>query len=168
MKINFTKPFRDVYEIFLHHSATDNPDHDTLDWIYDVHVNQNGWSDVGYHFFIDSEGGLHEGRDLERQPAAQSGHNKHTIAICLSGIGDSFSKKQLKTLKKLCKKINKEYSGKVKFKGHKEVNSTECPHFDYKALLRLDDLGYMKKSRASKIIKSLIGFAFSFGISKFK
>ena len=99
----FVKPHRLVTKVFLHHSATDNPDHDNINFIRDVHVKQNHWRDVGYHFFIDKNGVLFKGRFLEEQPAAQKGHNKGAIAICLSGR-DEFTDEQRKALIRLCNK----------------------------------------------------------------
>ena len=141
--MKFKKPKREITEWFLHHSATDKPGHDDIGWVRNLHVNQNGWDDVSYHYFINSKGELQIGRDLEKIPAAQAGHNTNTGAICLSGVGSSFTLAQFKTLEKLCNKINKAYKGEVKFKGHKEVYATECPHYDYKALLGISKEGFM-------------------------
>lgn len=135
--MKFKKPDREITEAFLHHSATDNPNHDNINWIRKIHVEQNGWSDVGYHYFIKADGSIEEGRNLETQPAAQYGHNTGTIAICLSGLGQSFTEEQEKALRNLCNKINDAYEGNIVFRGHKEVNHTECPHYDYIKMLGL-------------------------------
>lgn len=138
----FKKPSRKVFRVFLHHSATDNPEHDTIDFIRRVHVDENGWSAVGYHFFIDKNGVLFQGRSLERSPAAQKGYNKSTIAICLSGRKE-FTEEQKKALQRLCNKINEAYGG-ISFHGHKEVASTLCPAYPYKEWLGLDDSGFIR------------------------
>ena len=155
--MKFKKPIRGVKEVFLHHSATSNPDHDDISWIRHLHVNENGWQDVGYHFFIKSSGEIQKGRDLEFIPAAQSAHNTYTIAICLSGTEDNFTDEQFKSLQDLCSQINKAYKGKVVFRGHKEVNATLCPSYDYRFLLNLREDGYMPysswKEKATKLLK---------------
>ena len=84
----FRKPARHVDRVFLHCSASDDPDHDDIDTIRRWHVDERGWSDVGYHYFIRSDGTLQEGRPLERIPAAQAGHNAGTVAICLHGLAE--------------------------------------------------------------------------------
>ena len=95
----FRKPARHVDRVFLHCSASDNPDHDDIETIRDWHVGGSGWSDVGYHYFIRTDGTLQEGRPLERTPAAQAGDNAGTIAICLHGLAaESFTAEQFRTL----------------------------------------------------------------------
>ena len=82
--MTFDKPERHV-GVFLHCSASDNPDHDDIGTIRSRHVDGNGWSDVGYHYFIRSDGTLEAGRPLERTPAAQAGHNGATIDLPAAG-----------------------------------------------------------------------------------
>ena len=139
----FRKPKRFVDRIFLHCSATDNPDHDDVEVIRDWHMNGNGWSDIGYHFFIDNRGFIHVGRPLYRQPAAQARNNKGTIAICVSGL-KVFSDAQTINLCFLCRDIDRAYNGSVTFHGHCEVSSKTCPNFDYREVLNLTDKGYMR------------------------
>ena len=64
-------------------SASDSPEHDSIDVVRRWHVDGNGWDDVGYHYFIRRDGTLETGRPLERTPAAQAGNNAATIAICV-------------------------------------------------------------------------------------
>ena len=93
----FDKPQRHVDRIFLHCSASDRLEHDDVEVIRDWHVNGNGWSDIGYHYFIKKDGTIEPGRDLERTPAAQKGNNSGTIAICLHGLAaEKFTKAQYK------------------------------------------------------------------------
>lgn len=139
----FKKPERYVAKVYLHHTASSNPEHDNVDWLAKVHVLENRWDDIGYHYFIDSKGKLFKCRDLEKIPAAQFGHNAGSIAICLSGIEDSFTKDQFNTLKKLCKAIDKAYDGAITFHGHKEVYPTRCPEYDYISVLNLNRNGYL-------------------------
>lgn len=44
-----------------------------------------GWSDIGYHFVIRTDGIVETGRPLTRQGAGVAGHNKNNIHICLVG-----------------------------------------------------------------------------------
>ena len=143
----FERPTRNVDQVFLHCSASDNPDHDAISVIRDWHVAGNGWSDVGYHYFIRSNGTLESGRPMERPPASQIGHNAGTIAICLHGLAaEKFSAEQYRTLIYLAREIDGAYSGRVTFHGHREVSSKPCPVFPYRAVLGLADDGSMSGS----------------------
>lgn len=141
--MKFQKPNRHVYTVFLHCSASDNPDHDDVSVIKQWHLDR-GWSDVGYHYFIKKDGTLQIGRDLERTPAAQKGYNTGSIAICLHGLLEyNFTLEQFNTLRELCKEINSSYK-EITFHGHNEVNPNKtCPVFNVKDVLNLDNSGKM-------------------------
>ena len=141
--MKFKKPKREVNKVYIHCSASDVKLHDNIETIREWHVRDNKWSDVGYHYFITKNGTIEEGRSLETMPSAQKGHNTGSIAICLSGLHpDLFRQEQFESLIELCKEINQSYY-KVTFHGHCEVSNKECPVFDYKKILDLDDEGYM-------------------------
>lgn len=141
MAIEFKKPSRFINRVFIHCSATSNKSITAAD-VYRWHVYDNKWSDIGYHYFIKSDGTLELGRDLEKTPAAQSGHNSGTIAICLNGlVVTDFSEEQFTTLRDLCNQINLAYKGEVTFHGHCEVSSKTCPVFNYRQVLNLDSSG---------------------------
>src|SRR5262249_47022704 len=53
--------------------------------VYDEHVNENRWGDIGYHFMIDRDGTIYEGRSLRYQGAHVSGHNPGKIGIAFLG-----------------------------------------------------------------------------------
>lgn len=138
----FDKPERSIDRVFIHCSASDNPKHDDIDVIRGWHVNERGWSDVGYHFFIKKDGTVQNGRDLTKTPAAQKGHNTGTIAICVHGL-EIFTGAQFAALRSLCNEINRSYTY-ITFHGHNEVNPNKtCPVFDYKQVLNLDSDGAM-------------------------
>ena len=140
----FDKPTRRVKQVFIHVSDSDWAHHDDISVITNWHVEENGWSDVGYHYFIKKNGEIQKGRDLERTPSSQKGHNHATISICLHGK-EKFTKRQFESLRRLCKQIHESYYGRITFHGHKEVNSKKtCPNFDYVKVLNLDKDGYMK------------------------
>lgn len=143
--IAFVRPQRAVSRVFVHCSASDDPNHDDIAVIRKWHVEGNGWNDVGYHYFIRKDGTLQPGRPLERVPAAQQGHNTGTIAICLHGLEkDKFTPAQFDMLRALCRAIGKAYNNSVTFHGHCEVNPHKtCPVFDYKGVLNLGPKGRM-------------------------
>lgn len=126
----YSKPSRKINRVFLHCSASDNPAHDNPATIKEWHLKRK-FSDIGYHFFIDRKGVIHTGRNIETTPAAQSGHNTNTIAICVSGLA-SFTPESLYACKLLCQSIDLAHGkGVLTFHGHKEVAAKECPVFDY-------------------------------------
>lgn len=140
----FKKPKREIERIFLHCSATNVPSHDDVEVIRRWHKNQ-GWRDIGYHFFITSTGELQKGRPLAHAPAAQRGHNIGTIAICLSGLNpEDFNVRQFDTLINLCEDMNEQISD-LTFHGHCEVSNKLCPVFDYRKVLSLDEFGAIKQ-----------------------
>ncbi len=139
--MTFTKPRRAVSRVFLHCSASDLPEHDDVAVMRQWHL-ANGWSDVGYHFFIRKDGVIQPGRALELVPAAQAGHNTGSIAICLHGLDKGrFTDAQFASLRARAGEINAAYGGAVTFHGHCEVSAKACPVFDYRAVLRLDSIG---------------------------
>lgn len=139
----FKKPARMVSRVYVHCSASDEPSHDDPRVIRDWH-RARGFSAIGYHYVITKDGGRHRGRSLEKQPAAQKGHNTDTIAICVTGL-KHFSARQMQSLLKLCIEIDVAYDGNVTFHGHCEVNAHKtCPVFEYKAVLRLNKEGHLR------------------------
>lgn len=145
----FKKPKRKVNKVFLHCSANSNSKWGILD-LKESHLSR-GFDDVGYHYFIDFTGKTWEGRSLETTPAAQKNHNTGTIAICLHGgqhsIND-FTQEQYESLFNLCSDINKAYEKKITFHGHSEVDKgRDCPVFNYKKVLNLDNKGFIKKEK---------------------
>lgn len=138
----FKGPEREVERVFIHCSASDRPEHDDIRVMREWHVEGRGWSDVGYHYFIQKNGTVQEGRPLARIPAAQAGNNSGTIAICLHGLAEErFTKAQYESLIKLCNEIDVAYDGMTTFHGHHEVSSKACPVFPYREVLGLDAHG---------------------------
>ena len=138
----FQKPAREIDRVFLHCSASDRDEHDDVAVMRSWHVDERGWDDVGYHYFIKKDGTVQPGRDLEKTPAAQRGHNTGSVAICLHGLAvGRFTRDQYLSLIALCGEIDDALDGMASFHGHCEVSSKACPVFPYRVVLGLDDHG---------------------------
>lgn len=149
-----TRPFRrtdrTIHSVFVHCSASDNPEHDDVSVIRAWHTNPvdrrgRGWKDVGYHFFVTKDGTVQPGRPVEQTPAAQIGHNAGTIAISLHGLEERrFTQPQLDSLIALCRAIETAYDGPLlRFRGHCEVANKACPVINYRQVLGLNAGGYL-------------------------
>lgn len=114
-----------------------------------------GFSDVGYHFFIRKYGTLEQGRDVEKMPAAQKGHNLNTLAICLHGLKEeNFTQAQFDTLNTLASQIAQHYEN-IGFHGHCEISNKACPVFNYQKVLGLDKYGSLHtNTHTPKLLKS--------------
>jgi len=103
------------------------------------HTEERGWSDIGYHYVIDTSGEVVEGRPIERAGAHARGHNAHSVGICLIGghggeqddkFEEHFTPAQDRALRKLIAQLRMEYPSITKVRGHNEVSvSKACPCF---------------------------------------
>jgi hypothetical protein len=141
----FEAPRRHVEKIFIHCSASDNAaltGQTLLEEVRRWHL-ARGFADVGYHFLIDKSGVVLPGRDPEKTPASQKGHNRGSVAVMVHGLED-FPAAMLEACRELCSAINESLAGRVSFHGHHEVAPYKaCPVFDYRTVLRLDRFGRM-------------------------
>lgn len=69
----------------IHCSATDEYYMDDICPIRYGHIHDNGWDDIGYHFFITKNGTVQIGRKLDQVGAHAKGFNTNSVGICLSG-----------------------------------------------------------------------------------
>lgn len=133
---------RKVHSVFIHCSASDNPKHDNVSTIRRWHK-ARGWSDIGYHFVITQAGEVCKGRPLTKIPAAQRGHNRGSVAICLTGK-DDFSARQFIALRMLCWRLQTLSPTPLTYRGHCEVSRKTCPVFDYRKELDLCEAGQLQ------------------------
>jgi len=149
MSVKFIKPRRKVTKVYLHCSASDHPNHDNAATM-DAWHKARGWSGIGYNFFIRKSGLIEIGRDINKIPAAQAGHNRGSIAICSHGLAiEKFTEEQFNSLRDISGQIDDAYNSRITFHGHCEVSAKACPVFDYKAVLQLDKHGHLGASTVS-------------------
>lgn len=106
------------------------------------HVEDRGWSDIGYHFLIDRDGTVVEGRPIEKVGAHVKGHNTNTIGISLFGghggaatdsFLDNFTEDQEKALTSLIAELRVKYPDIFKISGHNQYAAKACPCFSVPA-----------------------------------
>lgn len=136
---DYKKPLRNIQTVFIHCSASDNPNHDNAQTMESWHK-ARGFAEIGYNIFIRKDGSAQMGRAFDKIPAAQKGHNTGSIAICCHGLDiKKFTDAQRSSLNAFCSAINKVHGGSLMFKGHRDVEPNKtCPVFDYSKWLSLD------------------------------
>lgn len=96
------------------------------------HINHNGWSDIGYHYYITTDGIIHRGRDLDIVGAHVSGFNTCSVGICYEGgkFGDTRTPEQKRSLLHLLSTLRAIYPT-AQIVGHHDLNPFKpCPNFD--------------------------------------
>lgn len=88
----------DTTKAVIHHTAS--PDWN-VEKIRRIHVDENGWKDIGYHYIIRANGDIETGRPLSQSGAHAKGRNGY-VGIALTGY-DKFTKEQIESLLKLLK-----------------------------------------------------------------
>lgn len=110
------------------------------------HMEDRGWSDIGYHFLIDRNGKVATGRPMSRNGAHVKGHNRGTIGICLIGghgsaetdsFGEHFTGDQAVALRKLLADLQRQYGPNLRVRGHNEVAAKACPGFNVQKWLEV-------------------------------
>lgn len=107
--------------------------HQSVDVIRNYHVNKLGWRDIGYHYYIESDGQVRKGRPEEQSGAhcKDMGMNSKSIGICCSGHGDieDFTPAQYESLFNLCEDMMEKYGiGVASVLGHRETGAKKtCP-----------------------------------------
>ena len=121
----------DVDMLVIHHSA--GPLSQTLEDIRRIHVEQNGWEDVGYHFVLEADGTIRRGRPLDVEGAHCRGHNDHTIGICVVGDNTQLSRQwtpmQRASLRALVVSL-RSVLGPLDIRRHRDLGATLCPGLD--------------------------------------
>lgn len=96
---------------------------------------KRGFSTIGYHYFIKSDGAVERGRAEEEVGAHCEGHNARSIGICLAGL-TRFSDPQFKALRNLLGELKQRYPHAT-LHGHREFNpSKTCPVYVYDHLVQ--------------------------------
>lgn len=102
------------------------------------HVDDNKWSDIGYHYVIRRDGACQPGRPVQRVGAHAKDHNSGSIGICLvGGMAEhdkrpdcNFTASQWSSLRFLVREMKQLYDIE-RVIGHRDVDpGRACPTFD--------------------------------------
>lgn len=122
---------RKINLIILHCSASGHAKHDDISVIKKWHL-KRGFNDVGYHYFIKTDGTLQKGREEKKQGAHCKGKNRNSIGICLHGLDASdFTEAQLNTAARVIMDINSRYPDEpIDIAPHRLFANKSCPVFN--------------------------------------
>ena len=89
---------RDINHIVIHCSGTPEGRFVDAATIRGWHVNERGWSDIGYHYVILLDGTVEKGRPDERSGAHVAGNNSDSLGICyIGGMSKTMEPKDTRT-----------------------------------------------------------------------
>jgi N-acetyl-anhydromuramyl-L-alanine amidase AmpD len=112
--------------IIIHHTEVKGR-HDVKE-VHQWHLNK-GWAGIGYHYYIDKDGQIFEGRHRDTLGAHVKSHNGDSIGVCFEGHFDKekMNEKQLEAAVLLISVLSLAY-GNAAIRGHRNFNSKKsCP-----------------------------------------
>lgn len=135
-------------EIILHCAATREGKNFTVQQIHQMHL-KNGWSGIGYNYYIDLDGVIWRGRPEDCTGAHTTNHNSKSIGICYCGgvaadgktAKDTRNEKQKAAMLELLRYLHKKYP-QATIHGHNEFAAKACPSFkvsEYLKTINLDE-----------------------------
>ena len=129
---------RKIEEIIIHCTDTYSDMDVDIELIRKWHVEERGWSDVGYHYLIRRDGSVETGRDINRPGAHAVGHNSHSIGLAIAGgkaRGDesptNFTQAQWDSLEDFVVSLVEQFPDPNVI-GHNNVSKKACPTFNVK------------------------------------
>ncbi len=140
----------DVKVLVVHHTAQrvagdTRPPVERMRALYAFHANNRAWGDIGYHYIIDEQGTIYEGRSGGKNVVG--GHvycnNVGTVGVSLMGNFDEEqpTQAQVHSLQWLLQDLGEQYDISLErnayfhgkntktIVGHKDLISTECPGY---------------------------------------
>lgn len=128
---------RRIDKIIIHCTATKPKQSQTIT-VNDIkqwHL-QRGFSDIGYHFVIYTDGSIHTGRDINKAGAHCTGQNSYSIGITTnSGLDekgnpvDTRTEQQKASLLTMLLNLKKIYPNAT-IHGHNEFAAKACPCYN--------------------------------------
>jgi len=126
---------RQIGRIVVHHSASAR---DTLIATIDRWHRDRGFAGIGYHYVIEGNGKLRQGRDLSKLGAHARGFNATSVGICVTGDNTNpsqqWSEKQVAMLRRVVDALELLFPGAITM-GHRDLKNTLCPGLEVKHVL---------------------------------
>lgn len=135
--------------IVLHHAAAKTCTAADVDSWHKA----NGWSGIGYHYFVRKNGRIYRGRPENTVGAHVIGHNSYSIGICAEGDYSTetvMTEAQKSAIQELIRDIKTRYPN-IKVVGHKDLGGSACPGTYYP----LDYFKNYKESEVNTMSKTL-------------
>ncbi len=132
-----TLPMKDVLYIVVHCTATRLSQRVTIDDIDRWHK-ARGFAQIGYHWYIDREGTIHQGRSEKLAGAHVRHYNQHALGVCYEGgldekgkPADTRTPEQKAALWFLLEDLHRDYPN-AKIVGHRDFPNVakQCPCFN--------------------------------------
>lgn len=127
---------KNIALIVLHHQCGKGQ---TVRQIHDYHKNTLKWAGIGYHYFIDFNGNVFQGRPIEFIGSHCKGNNTNSIGICFEGDfrKDKITPEQIAAGKELIKYIQEvQLKSTVNVLNHNDLYATQCPVLNLKEVLK--------------------------------
>jgi len=109
------------------------------------------WADIGYHYVIDPQGRVWEGRSVRFQGAHVKNNNEHNLGIMVLGNFDEQkpTPEALATLDAFLADRMRAYRISLSsVRTHQEINPTACPGTNLQAYMRMTRSGSGRLARA--------------------
>lgn len=90
---------------------------------------ENGWSGIGYHYFVRKDGSIYRGRPRSALGAQVQGKNNISLGICAEGDYDreqTMPAAQKSAIKALLRELKRIYPS-AEIVGHGEIGESDCP-----------------------------------------
>ena len=129
---------REIKKVIVHCADTPEGREVSTGEIRRWHTEERGWSDIGYHWVVELDGSVHEGRPESISGAHCRGHNKDSIGVCYVGGSDANgdpkdtrTEGQKSALASLLSEILDRHPEATIY-GHRDFSEKACPSFDAK------------------------------------
>jgi len=127
----------EINEIIIHCAETKTNQSFSIDDVRSWHTSPpRNWSDIGYHYYIQLDGTVWNGRPIEKAGAHCKGRNKNSIGVCFEGglkpdgtKWDGPTKEQVINFLSLKEDLFNEF-GNLVVSPHSKYSTKTCPNFD--------------------------------------
>lgn len=126
---------RSIDKIIIHCSATP-AGRDVHAADIDLWHRQRGFRAIGYHYVVDLDGSIEQGRPEAEIGAHCRGYNAHSIGVCYVGgldanghPADTRTPNQRRALRQLVAELRRRYPAAT-IHGHNQFAAKDCPCFN--------------------------------------